>query len=328
MPADPKCLHKNFASTVRIAEPPGIEGFAIVAAPNQRSQRVYLSTRLNLLFRTRPTLAHAPDPPLQVHNAMNNPAAVVLAPFIAGMATLAQPDRKKRERIWSPIARSVLRDRSRENRKRRDWALQSLNLTEVADQTFGKPHNHDDEFDDHAANCDGNQMLEYLEMVEKKRGFLQVSDAQGYVQLSEIVAVDPELEANDREAAGLDDRTRSRKLRTLTVKFNSGVTAKLEVSRVYLLSIGSSADWRSLGFISVLRTRSATNGSPACEPWRLTGPVVSVSTPFSTWSCPAPTRWSVAFRPATRTHGTTTRKVSKARRNLRSRETRCCRVST
>ncbi|GAA5865964.1 hypothetical protein JCM3774_005540 [Rhodotorula dairenensis] len=214
----------HISSTVRIAEPPGIEGFAIRITPKGRSRRVYLSTRKNLLFRCRPSLAHAPDPPLRIMDAINNPAAVVLGPFIAGMATLAQPDKKKREKIWSPVARSVLRDHSHEQRKRRDRALQSLSLADIADEAFGQSLVRDS-FDDYAANCDGDRMLEYLETTEKKRAFLQITDAQGYVQISEIVSVQPELATG--AAAPDGSKANARKLRTLIVEFGRGRVVKL-----------------------------------------------------------------------------------------------------
>lgn len=223
VPAQDGASGSHISSTIRVAEPPGIEGFVIRITPKGRSRRVYLSTRKNLLFRSRPTLAHAPDPPLRVMDVMNNPAAVVLGPFIAGMATLAQPDKKKREKLWSPVARSVLRDHSHQHRKRRDRALQSLSLADIADEAFGDPMAL---CDDYAANCDGNHMLEYLETMEKKRAFLQVTDSLGYVRISEIQSVEPELETT---AANLDgSKENSRKLRRLIVNFDSGRYVKLE----------------------------------------------------------------------------------------------------
>ncbi|GAA5987003.1 hypothetical protein JCM10908_000988 [Rhodotorula pacifica] len=216
----------HISSTVRIAEPPGIEGFAIRVTPKGRTQRVYLTTRTNLLFRCRPTAAHAPEPPLEMMDANNNPAAVVLRPFIVGMASLAQPDKKKREKLWSPISRSVLRDHAHEQRRRRDRALQNMSVAELADEAFGKPLSAE-ELNGTAAECDGNAMLEYLETMEKKRSFLQVMDAQGYVQLSEIVSVEPEVETPTDAQVQDDSKDLSRKLRTVIVDFDSVRSVKL-----------------------------------------------------------------------------------------------------
>lgn len=256
VPAQDGASGSHISSTIRIAEPPGIEGFVIRITPKGRSRRVYLSTRKNLLFRSRPTLAHAPEPPLKVMDVINNPAAVVLGPFIAGMATLAQPDKKKREKLWSPVARSVLRDHSHQHRKRRDRALQSLSLADIADEAFGDPLAL---CDDYAANCDGNHMLEYLETMEKKRAFLQVTDSLGYVRISEIQSVEPELETT---AANLDgSKENSRKLRRLIVNFDSGRYVKLEVGQIQAGERGRSTASTDVSHIcSVPRTTCVTNG--------------------------------------------------------------------
>lgn len=327
VPASESADRSRLSSTVRIAEPPGIEGFAIRISARGRSQRIYLSSRMNLLFRNRPTLAHPPDPPLQVHEAMNNPAAVVLAPFIAGMATLAQPDKKKREKIWSPIARSVLRDRSHEHRKHRDRAFQSLDFAEIADEAFGRPKDQD-EFDDSAANCDGNMMLEYLDTIEKKRAFLQITDSQGYIEFNEIAAVKPELESGP---AGVDDdpdKATARKLRTLIVSFHTGTTIKLEVGSFSNLRRRVLKDLTFRGICSVRRKRSVMNGSRGCGRFRPTGPGDAASMRSSTWNSAAQTRWSIVSLLGRSIAVAYSRTSSTPPRRRRGAVTRFCRART
>ena len=244
----PNALH---STTTRISEPPGIEGFLIRHRPNGTPERIYLSSRMGMLFLCRSSTAHPPDPPMNVYDALNNPAAVVLAPFVFAMATLAAPNKKKRDRLWGRISRgAVVQGKAHKHARRRDWTLKSMTAADAADEVF---HNGGDLDIDggttDAGQCDGNDMLEWLERHERERGFLQVTDAHGFVDFSELETIDPELEDQPRdrfvqvhdvggqEGLGVaDDKAKLRRLRSFVVKTRSGMTMRFEVRRPLSLS--------------------------------------------------------------------------------------------
>ncbi|BGP23981.1 proteophosphoglycan ppg4 [Rhodotorula toruloides] len=240
IPAHEGASGSHISSTIRISEPPGIEGFLVRHRPNGTPERVYLSSRMGLLFVCRPSAAHPPDPPLPVYEALNNPAAVVLAPFVFGMASLAHPNKKKREKMWDRLAAGNVRSRNHKQQSKRDWTLRSMYAT--ADGKDG---------DDGAAGWDGNKMLEWLEKEEKKRTFLQITDARGFCSLSELASIEPELEDDLRQQfarvvdpggnEGLqaaDDKAKLRKMRSFVIKTQQGTTARFECH-----SIDVRAEW-------------------------------------------------------------------------------------
>ncbi|BGO90868.1 hypothetical protein NBRC10512_002383 [Rhodotorula toruloides] len=233
IPAHEGASGSHISSTVRISEPPGIEGFLVRHRPNGTPERVYLSSRMGLLFVCRPSAAHPPDPPMPVYEALNNPAAVVLAPFVFGMASLAQPNKKKREKLWDRLAAGNVRSRAHKQQNKRDWTLRSMYA--AADGKVG------DDGDDGAASWDGDKMIEWLETEEKKRAFLQITDARGFCSLSELASVEPELEDDPRQQfarvadlggnEGLqaaDDKAKLRKMRSFVIKTQQGTTARFE----------------------------------------------------------------------------------------------------
>ncbi|KPV77586.1 uncharacterized protein RHOBADRAFT_51419 [Rhodotorula graminis WP1] len=243
IPAEPGAPNALHSTTTRISEPPGIEGFLIRHRPNGTAERIYLSSRMGMLFLCRSSTAHPPDPPMNVYDALNNPAAVVLAPFVFAMATLAAPSKKKRDRLWGRISRgAVVQGKAHKHARRRDWTLKSMTAADAADEVF---HNGGDLDIDggttDAGQCDGNDMLEWLDRHERERGFLQVTDAHGFVDLSELETIDPELEDQPRDQfvqvhdvggqGGLnvaDDKAKLRRLRSFVVKTRSGMAMRFE----------------------------------------------------------------------------------------------------
>ncbi|BGP39255.1 hypothetical protein JCM10449v2_003193 [Rhodotorula kratochvilovae] len=244
IPAEPGSPEALKSTTVRISEPPGIEGFLIRHRPNGTPERAYLASRMGMLFLCRPATAHAPEPPMSTYEALNNPAAVVLAPFVFGMASLAAPSKKKREKLWGRISRGgVMRGSSAHKQiRRRDWTLKSMSAADAADEVYGPELDHDGAgAKGDAANCDGNDMLEWLERQERHRGFLQITDARGFVDLSELESIDPELEDDPRDRfvqvadvggqEGLhlaDVKAKLRRMRSFVVKTRSGKTMRFE----------------------------------------------------------------------------------------------------
>ncbi|KAL8290217.1 hypothetical protein RQP46_003156 [Phenoliferia psychrophenolica] len=84
----PTTVHQPSTPTspsTRLSEPPGIEGYLTRHKPSNTSERIYLTTHDGHLFLSRPSTAEPPDPPLPVYESVNNPAALVLAPFVLGI---------------------------------------------------------------------------------------------------------------------------------------------------------------------------------------------------------------------------------------------------
>ncbi|GAA5872147.1 hypothetical protein JCM1840_006333 [Sporobolomyces johnsonii] len=212
----------------RMAEPPGVEGFVTRYRESGTNERIYLSTHLGLLFISRPSTAHPPEPPLTAQHTVNNPAAIVLAPFVFGMASIAATP-EKQGKMWRRVSDRGGMKAAKQEKSRREWTLKSM---EAADGERLKC-----DLDDE----DGRGMLELFEKEERKRAFLQISDARGFVSLSEIETIEHELEEAPREKwvrvvdpggeDGLkvaDDKQRLRKLRSFVVKTRSGMTVKFE----------------------------------------------------------------------------------------------------
>ncbi|BGP15078.1 hypothetical protein JCM10213v2_003033 [Rhodosporidiobolus nylandii] len=250
IPASQGANPSSLSSTVRISEPPGMEGFLVRHRPNGTPERVYLSSRMGLLFLCRPSTAHPPEPPLSTQETVNNPAALVLAPFVYGMASLAAPSKRKKTQLLRRVSdREGLRKSSTmslKQERRRDWTVKSLDAVQSADTTLER---RDEELDEKG----GDAFLEWLEAEERKRGFLQITDARGFVNLSEVDSVEAEL-SDDHDAkerwlqvedlggdAGLktaEDKARLRKMRCFVVKMRSGKTVRFECH-----SIRVRAEW-------------------------------------------------------------------------------------
>lgn len=272
-PGSPEALH---STTTRISEPPGIEGFLIRHRPNGTPERIYLSSRMGMLFLCRASTAHPPDPPMNVYDALNNPAAVVLAPFVFGMASLAAPNKKKRERLWNRVSRgAVVKGKAHKHQRRRDWTLKSMTAADAADEVFGNADLDCNGGEVDAAQCDGNDMLEWLDRQERERAFLQITDARGFVDLSDLESVEPDLEddARDRfvqvhDAGGqeglnlADDKAKLRRLRSFIVKTRSGMTSRFEVRHFLPSQLTTPALTRPLFHAVSLDRRSRRVGRP------------------------------------------------------------------
>ncbi|GAA6054384.1 hypothetical protein JCM3770_002230 [Rhodotorula araucariae] len=242
IPAQPGSPEAHKSTTVRISEPPGVEGFLVRHRPNGTPERVYLTSRMGMLFLCRPSTAHPPDPPMSVYETLNNPAAVVLAPFVFGMASLAAPSKKKRDKLWDRISRGgIVRGSAHKQLRRRDFTLKSMTAADAADEVYGGAELDFDGGKCDSANCDGNDMLEWLEREERHRGFLQITDARGFVDLSELESIDPDLEEARREMfaqvadvggpEGLhlaDDKAKLRRMRSFVVTTRLGKTMRFE----------------------------------------------------------------------------------------------------
>ncbi|GAA5994393.1 Spo71p [Rhodotorula paludigena] len=241
IPAEKGSAPSQQATSTRISEPPGIEGFLVRHRKNGHPERIYLASRMGMLFITRPAGAHPPEPPMPVRDAVSNPAAVVLAPFVFGMASLAAPNKKKRDKLWRRVSRGTVFDsKLHRHERRRDFTMKSMTAAEAADEIFGTGSDVVDGTDA-ATTCDGNAMIEWLEREERHRGFLQVTDSPGFVDLSELETIEAEAEEDPRDQfarvvdvggkEGLrlaDDKAKLRKLRSFVVKTRSGVTVCFE----------------------------------------------------------------------------------------------------
>ncbi|GAA5902868.1 hypothetical protein JCM6882_009148 [Rhodosporidiobolus microsporus] len=266
VPSSETANPSKLSTTVRISEPPAIEGFLVRHRPNGTPERVYLSSRMGLLFLCRPSTAHAPEPPMSTQETINNPAAIVLAPFVFGMASLAAPNKKKKGALLRRVSeRGGIRrsSMSLKQERRREWTLKSMEAARTsgsrkssrggAAEVEEDEEEVEDEEDEDSDEIGGEGFLRWLAEEEKRRAFLQITDARGFVNLSEIESVEPELTDDDdaREKwvkvadlggeEGLhaaEDKARLKKLRSFVVKTRSGVTVRFECH-----SIDVRAEW-------------------------------------------------------------------------------------
>jgi hypothetical protein len=251
VPAEPGAHPSRISTTVRISEPPGIEGFLIRHRPNGgTAERVYLTSRMGLLFLCRPSTAHPPEPPISVHETLNNPAAIVLAPFVFGMASLASSSGKKGAIDRRVIESGGIRKSSTnvKSDRERDWTLKSMDAARVG---LGKA------MEKNEADLEekgGDAFLDWLEQEEKRRAFLQITDARGFVHLSELETIEPEL-SDDGDAREMwlrvqdlggdegmqtaEDKAKLKKMRTFIIVTRSGVKVKFEVRSFPLLLLFS-----------------------------------------------------------------------------------------
>lgn len=171
----------------RLSEPPGVEGF-LSRISRTTSSQCYISTRDGHLFYSRSASAHPPPPPpVPVAEAVANPAALVLTPFLLGFAALgAGSNKKRKERVWSRLTGDSGWQEARD---------QALEAQREAGQ---------------GAMAEGGDQLDKLEREEVARAIEQVVDARGYVDLREITVRKVEGgEATDYEMdmdQGGDDR--------------------------------------------------------------------------------------------------------------------------
>ncbi|GAA5822154.1 hypothetical protein JCM11251_004875 [Rhodosporidiobolus azoricus] len=258
IPASETANPSKLSTTVRISEPPAIEGFLIRHRPNGTPERVYLSSRMGLLFLCRPSTAHAPEPPMSTYQTLNNPAAIVLGPLVFGMASLAAPSKKKKGQLLRRVSeRGGIRrgSLSMKQEKRRDWTLKSMDAARdgrtkksssasgVGLEEHADEDDEEDEEDEDSDEVGGEGFLKWLADEEKRRAFLQITDARGFVNLSEIDSVEPELTddhdpkekwvkvddpGGEEGLHAAEDKARLKKMRGFVVKTRSGVTVRFE----------------------------------------------------------------------------------------------------
>ncbi|KAM0745749.1 hypothetical protein T439DRAFT_306612 [Meredithblackwellia eburnea MCA 4105] len=213
--------------TTRLAEPPGVEGYLTRYKPSGSVERVYISSHDGHLFLCRPSTAEPPDAPLPVQETVNNPAALVLTPFLLGFASMGAPDKK--EKLWQRMTGRKQRIERKEKRERR-----KLGLPPEADE---------DEFQDEDSDEEVINPLDKLESDERKRSFQQILAARGFVDLRDLVSIErakskdgeelPEIHEVDDLGGeeGLKvaaDKEFVRRSRSLVLRTSSGVEVRFE----------------------------------------------------------------------------------------------------
>lgn len=191
------------------------------------------------LFLCRPSTAQPPDPPLPIHESVNNPAALVLAPFVLGFASMGDPGRK--DKLWERLAgrgqRAADRKARRESRK---WApkvghegVDEIEDTESSDEDAGAARN----------------VLEILDKDERRRAVQQMVAARGFVDLRDLKDIErvkgdkPEMYENEdvggeEGLAVATDKELLRRCRTFVLRTKTGVDAHFEVSLSLFEQVG------------------------------------------------------------------------------------------
>ncbi|KAI5475812.1 hypothetical protein MNV49_000823 [Pseudohyphozyma bogoriensis] len=219
----------------RISEPPGVEGYLTRMKPNgNSSERIYLSSHDGHLFLCRPSTASPPDPPLPVRETLNNPASLVLMPFMLGFATIGG-DRKKKDKAWEKIM-----GRKRVEKKKKK-AGQGVAVDE-------------DEDEDEDADIMG-----IWEKHERKRLIQQIIAARGYVDLRDVESIgkaeveDGETHVDIPDPVGgqkaideAEDKKALRRQRSFVVTTKTGMKVRFEAH-----STSVAAEW--IGRLNALR---------------------------------------------------------------------------
>ncbi|ORY66941.1 hypothetical protein BCR35DRAFT_308380 [Leucosporidium creatinivorum] len=180
--------------SIRLSEPPSIEGYLTRHRPKSGNERIYLSSHDGHLFLCRPTTAHPPEPPMPVHEGVENPAALVLAPFVLGFASVGAGEKekkKKRERLLDRIGVSRIGGGVGKEARRKERTVKSFEKGQGS--SGGEEGGGEDE--------DEENILAILEREEKKRAFQQISDARGYVDLRDVVSVEVGVDEGEIDAA-------------------------------------------------------------------------------------------------------------------------------
>lgn len=208
----------------RVSEPPGIEGYITRHKPGAAVERIYLSSHNGHLFICRPSTAFPPDPPLPVYEGLSNPAALVLAPFVVGFASIGR-DRKKRQKVWEKV---MGRNDPRKDGKGMKW---------IDEQDGGKGDDDDDD------------ILGKWEKAEHKRLWKQIMSAKGFVDLRDVVKIQRGNKVDGGDDIllkrledlggqnGLDkseDKVALKKQRSFIITTSGGQEVKFEVSFCFL----------------------------------------------------------------------------------------------
>ncbi|KAM0788788.1 hypothetical protein ACM66B_002877 [Microbotryomycetes sp. NB124-2] len=172
---------KRNEPNIRLSEPPAVEGFLMRFRKSQVNERIYVSSHDGFLFICRPSAAQPPEPPAPLVQATENPAVLVLAPFVAGFASLGKEPRK-RDKIVERIGISRIGGgRGIKEKRKRDRALSMIDKQSSSEQGG------DDD------------MMAVFDQAEKSRLFKQICDARGYIDLRDVVSIEPDL--NEEEEA-------------------------------------------------------------------------------------------------------------------------------
>ncbi|KAK4056605.1 hypothetical protein OIO90_002453 [Microbotryomycetes sp. JL221] len=267
--------------TIRLSEPPSVEGFLIRFRKNQVNERVYVSSHDGFLFICRPSSAHAPEPPTPVVEGTDNPAVLVLAPFVAGFASLGKEQRKK-DKVLERIGVSRIgggtgiRDKRKKDR--------ALNLIENQRRT-----GHDDDDQDW-----GNEdLVAVFEHGEKLRLYKQICDARGYIDLRDVDSVEPDLDEEGQRSAAMTpdlggvqgmstaaDKSLLARQRSFLLKRKDGQAVRFECH-----SIAVREEWvgRLKALVAFWTRRQITT---AREQMELIGPILRKPHPDSTHTDP------------------------------------------
>lgn len=199
LPSTPSSPSKRFS------EPPSIEGYLTRLKPSGASERIYLSTHDGHLFLCRPSSARAPDPPKPIQEGINNPATLVLAPFVLGFASLGG-SRKRKTKLWERLTGG------KDARPREELWREKVEVDPM------------------------EGLLERLEKEERKRAQEQILAARGYVDLRSIVRVVSVEEGGEEEGVGGEegmeravDKVVLRRQRSFVMELNTGRSVQFEV---------------------------------------------------------------------------------------------------
>lgn len=214
--------------SLRLSEPPGIEGFLTRVRPKKVNDRVYLSSHDGHIFVSRPSTAHPPDPPSPVSATSNNPAALVLAPFVMGFASIGASEKKKRKRdriLQRAGLHRVSGDATASERRAADRAVKCIEGEDDEDES--------EEEED---------IMAVLNKQERIRAYQQISDARGFFDLQDVVSIEVGVESGEIDAAvglvdvggpeGLatsEDKALLLRQRSFVLKLKGGASVRFEV---------------------------------------------------------------------------------------------------
>ena len=141
---------------IALHEPPAVEGYLYRKNQKGRSERIYLSSHRGHLFLSSPSKAFPPDPPVPLMVAIDNPTALVLAPFTLG-AVLPGAKDQRRQGSWSRF--------------------------------FGGKRSASTAGLEESLLEDGETVVQKFEREERRRAEQQIMAAQGYINMREIMGV-------------------------------------------------------------------------------------------------------------------------------------------
>ncbi|GAA5937484.1 Spo71p [Sporobolomyces koalae] len=216
---------RNATGPKKLAEPPAVEGFVTRIKKNGQNERIYLTSHLGAIFRCSPSRAHPPEPcGLLPPLPSSHPAPLVLVPMIFGLNNIGKSGKQK-DKLWRQLARRS----GIKQRRGRDWTLKGMQDEEGRLPSVGED------------DIQGKGLLEAFEYRERRRAFVQITDAQGFIAFSEFEIIEPDLveEAGGQWESTEDpgghegmqiahDTKHLRRLRSFIVKTRTGMKGKFE----------------------------------------------------------------------------------------------------